>query len=79
MAIYANVEAARAYERSASVPAGGCAASHSAELAEIHEQVADVRYNLNQPELADRAYKARPPTQRRRRGRILLESPISRP
>lgn len=55
--IFANVEAVRAYEEAA-VAGRRLRGVSRAELAEIHERIGDVRYNLNQPDLADRAYKA---------------------
>ena len=57
MGIYANVDAVRAYEEA--ITAGQRLRSVTrVELAEIHERIGDVRYNLNQPELAEGAYKA---------------------
>jgi len=57
MDIFANVEAVRAYEESA-VAGRRLRSVTRPELAEIHERIGDVRYNLNQAELADAAYKA---------------------
>ena len=55
--IFANVEAVRAFEEA--VVAGRRLRGVSrSDLAEIHERIGDVRYNLNQAELADASYKA---------------------
>ena len=57
LGVYANVEAVRAYEEA--VTAGRRLRSVTRrELAEIHERIGDVRYNLNQAELADASFKA---------------------
>ena len=57
MSIYANVEAAHSYER-ALIAGRWSRNATKADLADVHELVGDIRYDLGEPERADRQFLA---------------------